>query len=93
MLKPHFEILIKLLENELFSFYSIYDFINVEDNIENLMGNLDLDELIYTINILSVYYENNNIDSFLFKLLCKEKLSSTIKDYIENINTSDYCDN
>ncbi|RCX23333.1 restriction endonuclease [Fontibacillus phaseoli] len=89
----HFEIINSLLSDELYSFYSINQFINKQDNIKNLMCNLNLDELIFTINLLNDFFKIKKMNFYWFKLICKELMEDTIIDYIENIDTSDYCDN
>ncbi|UQZ81720.1 hypothetical protein SK3146_00876 [Paenibacillus konkukensis] len=89
----HFEIIDTLLNDELYLFYSIELLINKKGNIENLIGHLNLDELIFTISLLDDFYKINDMEFLWFRLLCKEMIDNTVMDYIENINTSDYCDN
>ena len=64
-----------------------------EDCIHDLFVDLDLEDLINTINLLSRFYNENNKDASWFKPLCKTAINNAISSYVENIDTSDYCDN
>ena len=87
----HGKVISHLLDEELYSYYSISDFILEEHHIRNLLINLDLDELIETINILNEHYKKINNNFSWFKSLIKEMMNEAILSYAENINTSDYC--
>ncbi len=64
-----------------------------EESISNLLLDLDLEDIIITINLLSRCYNQNNEYVPWFKPLCKTAINSAISSYVENIDTSDYCDN
>lgn len=89
----HLDILEYLLGEKLYSSYSIEKFILKEDCIRDLFLDLDLDDLIATINLLSSCYTSNDIDVLWFRPLCKTAINNAISSYVENIDTSDYCDN
>jgi len=58
-----------------------------------LFLDLDIEDLINTINLLSRCYNEKNKDVSWFKPLCKTAINNAISSYVENIDTSDYCDN
>ncbi len=89
----HIDILGCLLDKKLYSFYSINRFVLKEDCIRDLFLDLELEDLINTINLLSRCYDENNKDVSWFKPLCKTAINNAISSYVENIDTSDYCDN
>ncbi|MEG2288425.1 MAG: restriction endonuclease [Clostridium sp.] len=88
----HFDIIGHLFDEDLYSYYSIRKFILKQDYIYNLLMNLDLEELIYSVNILSKCYEKNSIEVSWLKPLCKELINDAILWFVENIDISDYCD-
>lgn len=89
----HIEVFTLLLDKDMYEFYSINEFIEDEFHIYNLFSNLNLDELIETINRLTECYEINGKEYVWFKLLCKKMMNDEILYYSENINVSDYYDN
>ncbi len=88
----HVDILEYLLGKKLYSYYSINKFILKEDCIRNLLLDLDLQDLIATINLLSRCYTENDLDVSWFKSLCKTAINSAISSYVESIDTSEYCE-
>lgn len=88
----HTKILACLLNKKLYSYYSIDKFLLKEESIGNLLLDLDLEDIIITINLLSRCYNQNNEYVLWFKPLCKTVINSAISSYVENIDTSDYCD-
>jgi hypothetical protein len=89
----HSEIFSLLLNGEFYSYYSISDIILDEDCISNLLWNLDLEELIFTVKLLNECYKKNGLEVLWFKPLCNTMLNDAIKDHVENINAAEYCDN
>ncbi len=89
----HVEILSSLLNKKLYSYYSIDRFLLKEDCISDLLLDLDLEDLIKTINLLARCYNENNKYISWFKPLCKRAINNAISSYVENIDISDYCDN
>ncbi|OMF12637.1 hypothetical protein BK131_18655 [Paenibacillus amylolyticus] len=89
----HFEVLSALLSNDFYRFYSIDQFIYSQDSISNLLENLDLDELVMTINLLDEFFEaQENCPSWI-EQICKEKIDESIMYYYECADTTGYCDN
>jgi hypothetical protein len=86
----HVEIIGHLLDGELYSYYSINEFILEEGYIYNLLLDLDLEELIYSVSLLSECYEKNCIEVLWFNSLCKDMINDAILSFVENIDTSDY---
>ncbi|WP_027086604.1 restriction endonuclease [Cohnella panacarvi] len=91
--KTHIEILECLLDDELYHFYSISDFFEDEDNIYKLLKDLDLDDLILTINLLNDSFMKRNANTERFKLLCQDLMDEAISDYARNIDAANYCEN
>lgn len=89
----HIDILECLLNKKLYSYYSINNFILKEDRIHDLFLNLDLEDLITTINTLSEFYQENNIAVSWFRSLCKTSINKAVSSYVESIDASDYCGN
>jgi len=89
----HFEVLSALLSNDFFKFYSIDQFIYSQDSISNLLEDVDLDELVMTINLLNEFFEAQKTCPPWFEQICKEKLYESIVYYFECVDTSEYCDN
>lgn len=89
----HIDILDCLLNKKLYSYYSINKFILKEDYIHDLLFDLDLEDLITTINILSKFYHENNVDFIWFRSLCKTAIDTAVSSYVESIDAYDYCDN
>jgi hypothetical protein len=89
----HIDIMEILLSEELFSYYSINEFILDEDSVYNLLLDLELEELIGTINLLTEFYDNNCMEVLWFKGLCTERIKESIVSYAENIDASNYYDN
>lgn len=90
---PHIKILEILLDDNLFSYYSFSSFISDENCINNLFMDLDLDELIATINLLSQCYRRNDIEVSWFKTLCQTAIINSISSQVEDVDASDYCEN
>jgi len=90
---PHIKILEILLSDNLYSYYSFSSFISDEDCVNNLFMDLDLDELVATINLLSQCYQRNDIDVSWFKTLCQTAITNSISSHVENVDASEYCDN
>lgn len=90
---PHTKILEILLDDKLYSYYSISSFISVEDCVKNLFIDLDLDELMSTINLLTQCYQKNGVEVTWFKTLCQTAIINSISLQLENIDASEYCDN
>lgn len=89
----HAEIFSLLLNGELYSYYSIIDFILDEDYVSTLLLNLNLEELVFTVKLLNECYKNNNLEVLWFKLVCNNMLNDAIIDHVENIDAAEYCDN
>jgi hypothetical protein len=87
------DILENLLNKEFYSYYSKNRFVLKEDCIYDLLVDLDLEDLVNTINLLSRFYHEHDIDVLWFKPLCKTTINDAISSYIENIDISDYCEN
>lgn len=87
----HTEIIRVLLNEELYSFYIINEFILEEDCISNLL--LDLDNLIDAINLLMECYKSNCEQVPWFEGLCEERLYEAINLYVQYIDVSTYCEN
>ncbi|ETT55407.1 AAA ATPase [Paenibacillus sp. FSL R7-269] len=89
----HFEVLSALMSNDFYKFYSIDQFIYSQDNISNLLEDVDLDELVMTINLLNEFFKAQETSPPWFEQICKEKLYESIMYYLECVDTSEYCDN
>jgi hypothetical protein len=89
----HSQVLERLLLEDFYIFYSISEIIDQRDHIINLLQNLDLDELITTINILNKVYTTGSTNYEWFMLMCKDFLDDAIIDYAENTDPSNYYDN
>ncbi|QUH20385.1 restriction endonuclease [Alkaliphilus sp. B6464] len=90
---PHIKTLEILLNDNLYSYYSLSSFISDECCINNLFMDLDLNELIATINLLSQCYRRNDIEVSWFKPLCKIAITNAIASQVENVDASEYCEN
>lgn len=90
---PHIKILENLLSDSLYSYYSVSSFISDEDCISNLFIDLELGELITTINLLSQCYQRNDIIISWFKKVCQTTITDSISSQVENVDTSEYCEN
>ncbi|MBT2283626.1 restriction endonuclease [Paenibacillus polymyxa] len=89
----HPEVLEYLLDEELYSYYCVNEFIEEENDIRNLLHHLDLDESIFTINLLNNFYSKNDLDLSWSDSLFEETLIDAILSYVEDIDVSSYCDN
>ena len=89
---PHIKILEILLRDNLYLYYSLFSFISNEDCVNNIFMDLDLDELVATINLLSQCYQRNSIDVSWFKMLCQTTITNSISAHVENVDASEYCD-
>ena len=89
----HVKILGILLSDNLYLYYSFSSFISDQDCVDNLFIDLDLDELVVTINLLSQCYQRNNIDVSWFEATCKTAIINSISSHVENIDASEYCEN
>lgn len=90
---PHIKILEILLDDNLYSYYSFSSFVCDKDCVKNLFIDLDLDELIATINILYRCYQRNDIEISWFKTLCQTTITNSISSYVEDVDASEYCYN
>ncbi|CAH1208233.1 hypothetical protein PAECIP111890_03065 [Paenibacillus sp. JJ-223] len=77
----------------MYFYYSINEFIEEEDNIQNLLHYLDLDESILTINLLNDCYSKNNLEFSWTNPLFEDTINDSILSYVEDIDASNYCDN
>ncbi|OAM92461.1 Restriction endonuclease [Pelosinus fermentans] len=89
----HREIFSLLINGDFYSYYSISNFILDEDYVSNLLWDLDLEELVFTVKLLNECYKKNGLKVLWFKSLCKDMLNDAIKDHVENIDAAEYCDN
>lgn len=90
---PHNKILEILLNDNLYSYYSLSSFISDESCINNLFKYLNLDELIATINLLSRCYRRNNIEVSWFEPLCRIVITNTVTLQMEDVDASEYFGN
>jgi hypothetical protein len=92
-LLSHNDILSSLLVEPFLKYYEIADILD-ERLIEYMLLDLDLEDLISTINILGKYFEvNDNESLYHFIEICKASTEKAIVDYIESTPITDYCGN
>jgi hypothetical protein len=89
----HAEVFSCLLDKEVYSYYSISNFILDEDCVSELLLSLDLEYLVFTIKQLNECFKKNGLNVLWFKPLCNDMLNDAIKDHVENIDASEYCHN
>ena len=89
---PHIDILEKLLNSSLGSYYSLFLLFNDKDCVDRLLADLDLDELVDTINLLSQYYRKNDVEALWFETSCKYAITDSISSLVKYADISDYCD-
>jgi hypothetical protein len=88
----HTTVLERLLDEDMYTYYSISEFVEDRDSVYDLLLSLSLDELIQTINILGQCYKTRKIENEWFMQLSIELLRDGIVDFTENVDVSDYCD-
>jgi len=94
-LLSYVDILKLLLADPILSYYNVENILD-EQTIESLIDILDMDDLISIINVLHEHFYNSEVEmefSLWFADICKQALSESISDYIDNISVSEYCDN
>jgi len=90
----HVHILNNLTSTPLGSFYLVNDFLTSEENVSLMFQDsmIDLDDTIEIVNTLIDFYNSFSTPYSWFIDLAKKVIEDTMTTYLENLETSDYCD-
>jgi len=82
----HIDILEKMMNEPFFTFYSISNIVR-KRKLENILSELELNDLILAINVLTPYSEKLDFDS---ENMFLKLLNTAVENYIRDVQTSEY---
>jgi len=88
----HEKVLESLLYKENYEFYDLKNFVENELYLNDFLQSLTLDELITAINIFDAFFLEQGVEHFWYNDMCEEIFEDSIKDYVDNLEVSDYFD-